>query len=351
MRRALLALPILSLFVYGQFRIPDRPANALFQGEQGKQRTEIRFDRATGTVTLKLLVQDPNGYFIPNLHPDNFVVYENGVRQNNATVEIEHPAVSLALVLELGGRYPSLNKILTDQVSSAGRQLLQAVGHEDRVAIWKYADKPALLADFSTDHSKLESILYSLQPPDVSETSLYDAVIAVLDRMKSVNGRKAVILASSGMNTFSEATLDDAVRAAKASDAPVYAISLGKSLQTAATVFGDETPTARLDWKDAEHNLGEIARASGGRLYSPSTSVDLSPTYDDILENLKVRYVIRYKSSTDGDLNVPRKVRVALVNPKTGGPLQIADASGKTIHAHVLLDASYIPSKAAQVQP
>ena len=49
----------------GQIQTPNRPASPLFKGSQGKQRTEIHFDPATRTVTIKLLVQDPNGYFIP----------------------------------------------------------------------------------------------------------------------------------------------------------------------------------------------------------------------------------------------------------------------------------------------
>ena len=69
------------------------------------------------------------------------------------------------------------------------------------------------------------------------------------------------------------------------------------------------------------------------------------------LISLKVRYVITYKSSAAGNLDSPRKVRVELVNPKTGGPIQIVDASGKTIHAHVVLEDSYVPSKAAGAQP
>jgi hypothetical protein len=64
-----------------------------------------------------------------------------------------------------------------------------------------------------------------------------------------------------------------------------------------------------------------------------------------------VRYVITYKSSAAANLDSPRKVRVELVNPKTGGPIQIVDASGKTIHAHVALEDSYVPSKAAGAQP
>lgn len=183
MRGPIFFLPLLVVFangqsqrpprsaITGQIQIPNRPSDSLFIGEQGKQRTEIRFDPATGLVTLKLLVQDLHGYFIPDLRRDNFVVYENDVRQTNATVEIEHAPVSLALALECGGRYPNLNKILANQVFEGGRQLIEAVGREDPIAIWKYADRPELITDFSQDHGTLNALLSSPQPPGVSEVN------------------------------------------------------------------------------------------------------------------------------------------------------------------------------------
>ena len=335
----------------GQIHIPDRPSDSLFIGQEGKQRTEIHFDPATGVVTLKLLVQDVNGYFIPDLRRDNFVVYENDVKQTNATVEIEHAPVSLALAIEFGGRYPSLNKILANQVFEGGHQLIEAVGREDRIAIWKYADRLELITDFSQDHETLNTLLSSPQPPSVSEANLYDALVVILGRMPKVAGRKAIVLLSSGVDTFSKTPFEEVLKSAAISNTPVYAISFGKMLQQAADVFGTAAPSARIDWKRAEHNLAEIARASGGRLYSPSISIDLSVIDDDMMENLKVRYVITYKSSAAGNLDSPRKVRVELVNPKTGGPIQIVDASGKTIHAHVVLEDSYVPSKAIGEQP
>jgi VWFA-related protein len=334
----------------GQIRVPDRASTPLFKGEQGKQGTEIHFDPATGMVTIKLLVQDPNGYFIPNLRRDNFVVYENGVRQNNATVEIEHAPVSLGVLIEWGGRYPGLNKVLAADASISARQLLEVTGREDKIALLKYADRPELVTDFTQDHEKLNDLFYKLDPPGVSEANLYDAIVAVLQRMQGVSGRKAVILISSGIDTFSKARYEDVLKEARAANTPVYAISLAEILRETAELPGIVAPSARFDWKRAEHELQEIAQASGGRFYSPSTTVDLSAIYDDIMENLKVRYVITYKSSTEGDLNSPRTVRVELVNPKTGGPLQIVDASGKTIHAHVVVEDSYVPSKAAGAQ-
>jgi VWFA-related protein len=330
--------------VGGKIQIPNRSATSLFQGQQGKQKTEIHFDPATGMVTLKLLVQDPSGYFIPNIRRENFAVYENGTLQKNATVEIEHAPVTLALLLELGGRYPGLNKSLCEEVARAGRQLLDEIGRDDKITIWKYADHPEKLADFSQGKDTLEQMFYTLQPPGASEANLYDALIAVAGAMRPVTERKAIILVSSGIDTFSKAKYEDALQAGRDSGTPVYVISLGPALQQALILLGPNSPASRLDWKRAETELQKIAQVSGGRFYSPGNTLDLSATYDDIMENLRVRYVITYKSTTNADLNTPRTVRVELVNPKSGGPLEIVDANGKPIHAHVTIQETYTPS-------
>src|ERR1700743_729642 len=60
-----------------QVTVPNRPANSLHSGEQGEQRSEIKFAPSTRIVTAKVHVEDPNGYFLPNLRPENFAVYED----------------------------------------------------------------------------------------------------------------------------------------------------------------------------------------------------------------------------------------------------------------------------------
>src|ERR1700722_1174686 len=85
--------------------VPSRPSTPLFQGEQGKQQSEVGFNPSSHVVTLKLQVQDPNGYFLPNIRRENFVVYEDQHLQKIVSVDIEHAAVSLAILFEFGGRY------------------------------------------------------------------------------------------------------------------------------------------------------------------------------------------------------------------------------------------------------
>jgi len=55
---------------------PTGPRARCLKAKQGAQQSQIKFKPATRQVTIKLHVEDPNGYFLPNLHPDNFVVYE-----------------------------------------------------------------------------------------------------------------------------------------------------------------------------------------------------------------------------------------------------------------------------------
>jgi hypothetical protein len=102
---------------------------------------------------MKLHVEDPNGYFLPNLRRENFVVYEDGVRQKNVTVEIEHAPLSVALLMEFGGRYHELNKALGLEVPLIGRELLEVIGRDDKVAILKYDAKVETLLTTSSTTS------------------------------------------------------------------------------------------------------------------------------------------------------------------------------------------------------
>jgi VWFA-related protein len=326
----------------GQVRVPARAPKPVFEGRQGKQRTEIHFDPAAGTVTLKLLVQDPNGYFIPNIRRENFVVYENGVRQNSASVDIEHAPASIGLLLENGGRHPSLNRELAHHISAAGNELLHSLDRRDQAAIWMYADAVKQAADYQKGRETVQVLLAGLEPPEISETNLYDALIAMPGFMKPASGRPGIIVVTSCIDTFSKANFEDALQASGRSPFPIYAISLVDPLRLTADLQGPPA-LQRFNWNEGENRLQQIARASGGRLYSPKTAVDLTAAYDDMLENLKVRYVITYRSSDNAPSNKARTVRVDLVNPATGQPVRITDENGATIKWTVILQESYTP--------
>jgi Ca-activated chloride channel family protein len=333
-----------------QVHIPNRPGSPLFQGAQGKQGTEVYFDPATGLVTLKMLVQDPNGYFIPNIRRENFVVYENGVRQQNATVEIEHAPVTAGLLLEYGGRYQALNKAIGEEVSRAAHGFLEQIGRNDKVAVWTYGDTLEEISGFSQALDTLDSSLTGLRKPPISELNFYDALISALGRMRAVSGRKALLVLSTGLDTFSKASYQNALTAARQSGTPIYVINIAQPVRESIAI-GGAGPSTRLDWTRAEKELQELATVSGGRLYSPKSTLNLTGIYDDLMENLRVRYVITYKSTVTADPGMPRTVRVELADPTNGGPLVIVDANGKIVRSKVFVENSYIPRTASEQRP
>lgn len=329
-----------------QVYVPHRPSKSLLQGEQGPQRMAIHFDPRTTRVTLELSVQDAHGYFIPNLRRENFAVYENGIRQHSVTVEVEHAAVTFGLLIESGGHYPRLNEALEQAAFTAAQQFLDEIGPGDRVAIWTYADNLQPLCEFSLESAALQHALGSLRPGPVSEANLYDALIGTLGQLGAQSGRKALILISSGVDTFSKATFDDALRAARTSVVPIYAINVAVAA-TSGILLADST-YSRIDWQRAAAGLRKIALASGGRLYSPEFIFELGPMYDDLVENIRVRYTITYQSSIDADLKLPRTVKVELVDSHTGGPLKVSDANGRTVPVKVIAEERYVPAAPAR---
>lgn len=326
--------------------VPSRPQNSLYKGEQGPQRSEVEFTPSSRKVVMKLRVQDPSGYFVPAIRRENFAVYEDGVRQKDVDVEIEHAPVSVAVLLEFGGRYHELNKTLAMTISQAGRQLLDVIEPNDKVAVLKYSSSLETLADFSQGRDALAKIFDGVETPGSSEANFYDALLETIHRMQAVNGRKAIIVISSGVDTFSKASNEQVLQAARDASIPIYAIGLGSIMKQEALVYGPAAPFSHVDWSGAENHLEALANASGGRAYEPGTDFEFAAIFDDIMENLRLRYVITYVSSNPATSGKPRRIRVELIDPNTGGPLKIWDSNGKTISAEVLVQETYSPSGA-----
>jgi hypothetical protein len=83
---------------------------------------------------------------------------------------------------------------------------------------------------------------------DVGGLAYGKAVILRLPRENggsAVNGRKAIILISTGIDTFSKATYEDVLRAVRESAIPIYTIGLGRFIQLEANLYGPGAPFAQ----------------------------------------------------------------------------------------------------------
>lgn len=204
---------------------------------------------------------------------------------------------------------------------------MDTLGPEDTGAVWTHADTMQQLADFTQNPQTLDPVLMRLQPPEVSETNLYDALIDAERRMGSVRGRKAIVLISRGIDTFSKATAADVVNAARQCGTPIYIVNLGSVMRDLATLRA--ISHLAIDWKAAEEHLEKIAEASGGRQYFPDDVMEPAAVYDDMVDTLKLRCVIMYRVPPPARSDVPRAIQVKLngVSGATGIGAPIATAT------------------------
>jgi VWFA-related protein len=172
-----------------------------------------------------------------------------------------------------------------------------------------------------------------------SEANFYDALVDLLGRTRGVTGRRALLLISTGLDTFSRATFNDVLAMAEKSETPIYGIGLAGFVRRAVT--GEVGPLSKLDWGRANEQLRSLANVTGGRMYLRDTNLDVQALYDDFMEHLRVRYVITYAAPAGGMAGSKHTVRVALVDGSGSGPLRIVDAAGKAITARLSTEASY----------
>jgi Ca-activated chloride channel family protein len=254
-------------------------------------------------------------------------VFENGVRQQDVNVDIAHAPVTLAVLFEHGGRSYQLNRAIASDAEYIVRPLLGMLERDDKLAVFAYDDTLRTIIDFDTPYDQWSSALTNLPAPRFSEANFYDAAAAVIDRVRTLPGRRAMVIVSTGIDTFSRATFADVAQRAEAARVPIYVFSLGERAKQrlATSPWG---PLSRADWAGCERRLEELARISGGRAYVRAMQTDAEAIFDDVMENLRVRYVVSYRAPAAAT-SAPRNVQVALIEPDGSTPPRTVSAAGR----------------------
>src|SRR5262249_1553131 len=104
---------------------------------------------------------------------------------------------------------------------------------DDWIAVISYDMKPYILADFTQDKREVMGALNQLRIPGFSETNLFDALYDTLDRVDRIEGRKYILLVSTGVDTFSKLNYDKILKKIQQTpNVTIYTISTGVYLRT-----------------------------------------------------------------------------------------------------------------------
>jgi len=299
-------------------------------------------------VSLSVSVLDAKGRFIPNIPSDKFRVLEDNVPQQIKTFEISEAPMTVCLVIEFSNLFQTYWSETWYQTLSAAYGFLGTLKPEDYVAIVAYDLRPEILSDFSSNKQDAAEAMKRLNFPAFSEANLYDALTDTAGRMSEIEGRKSIVLISSGIDTFSKLTLDKTRKSLQNAGVPIYAIGLMQALRQMADAQGGLDSIARLDFLQADNQLRTFAQETGGQSYFPRFYGEFPSIFRSIAEALRGQYALTYQPANlvrDGKF---RKIKVELVNPATNEPLRILDEDGKPVKYKILAKNGYTAPRAVE---
>jgi Ca-activated chloride channel homolog len=299
------------------------------------------FKSDVSVVTVDVAVTDNKGHFIPGLPPAAFRVLEDNVPQQIKSINAGEAPMTVAMIVEFSARFQHFYGSTWYQTLTAAYGFAQSLKPEDYLAIVAYDIRPEMLSDFTTDRRKTQEALQRLNIPGFSEANLYDALTDTADRMSGIEGRKAIVLISSGIDTFSKKNYGEARKALQESGVPVYAIGLMQALRDMADAMGALGSIQRLDFLQADNAMRTFAKETGGMAFFPRFLGEFPTIFQNIHQALRQQYVITYNPSNAAHDGTFRKIKVELVNPATNEPLAMKDEKGKPLKYQILAKAGY----------
>jgi VWFA-related protein len=316
---------------------PERPKKI-----EGMPDYSIKVD--VPLVNLDVLVTTKDGQFIPGLHKENFKILEDGTEQkvSNFTQNGEAPITAVLLV-----EFASTSYSFMVDALNASYAFANTLKKNDWVAVISYDMKPYILADFTQDKRAVYGALNQLRMPGFAETNLFDAVFDTLDRLDRIEGKKYIILVTTGVDSFSKLTLDKILKKIKSTkDTTIYPISVGFALRNYCEVHrcgyihGMGIPVDQMDYLQADNEMKTFASLTGGKAYFPRFDGELSGIFNEIGADLRNQYTIAYHPTNTKLDGTYRKIKVELQAPD-GGPLKVHDQKGKDVKVIVYTREGY----------
>jgi Ca-activated chloride channel homolog len=316
--------------------LPKIPSKLTQRGKEGVQG-DVSFKAETNIVNVDVAVLDNKGNPIPKIPQGNFRILEDNVPQTVTQYATGQAPMTIALVIEFSNRFQSYWGEGWYETLSAAYGFTQTLRPDDYIAIIAYDLRTEILADFTNDRGKISEAMQRLRIPGFSESNMFDALADTADRMKSIEGRKAILLISSGIDTFSKLTYDKARKSLQESGVPVYSIGILQLTRQIAEAQGANT----IDFLQGDNELRTFAKETGGQAFFPRFMAEMPNAFFAINQALRNQYSLGYSPTNQARDGKFRKITVQLVNPATNEPLKVTDQKGKPIKYQIIAKAGY----------
>ncbi|MFV0388200.1 MAG: VWA domain-containing protein [Pyrinomonadaceae bacterium] len=251
--------------------------------------------------------QDP---FVEGLKMSDFMVYEDGALQESTyfTDESTNPPVFVGVLMDTSRS--TQGKL--DFSKEAAKNFIYTVTRlrKDKVAFMTFDHLVQLRQDFTDKLDLLDEAVDDVNKTG-SQTSLYDAVWQFTDeKLRSVPGRRVIVLITDGDDTFSRAELSDAIDIAQRTETTIFGIS------TKAGFLGTVPGVDAGMVKDSgDKFLEKMCDETGGKAFFTGDMLELERAFAQISKELHRQYILTYRPANQDYDGRVRKIEVKFRNP------------------------------------
>ena len=249
----------------------------------GVVRTQqAQFKSGVDLVRVDVLVTE-DGKPVRGLTRSDFELRDNGQLQDVDAVYGEDQPLDVVLLLDVSG---SLQGVALDSLKRAALGAVDGLRPDDRVRLLAFSHRIFVADATAGDTAAVQSAILRLDAG--GSTALCDALYATLAMTLGSPRRTVALLFSDGRDNRSWLSAQAVTQVARESDVVVYAIAFKpewRSSEMSASTITSEPDRAFL---------GMLSGSTGGRLVWEHESRRLPTLFEDLLEEMRGRYLLTY---------------------------------------------------------
>lgn len=259
---------------------------------------DFRIGVAVDQVFLSVNARSIGGGFVTDLEKEDFEIFEDGIPQEIVNFTSEKVPVHVALLIDASG---SIRNSLPE-IRRAALGFASSLSPEDRIAVITFNFDARLILNWTNDMERTKLALESIYAR--GRTVMNDAIYVTFDDLlRDIEGKKAVILLTDGVDTGSAVEFEAARELALQSEAMVYVVSkLDEYWQEAIAYRQMLTSRGQLiprELRDdhimhVRRSLQQLANLTGGKILEAQKYAKLDDVYEQVAEELKNQYYLSY---------------------------------------------------------
>lgn len=260
--------------------LPFLPAIICFIAIAGVAQDDDVIRVNTDLVVLNVSVTDKEGQYVKGLKSADFKIYEDGVEvpaNMIASFSLQEAPYAAVVLLDSSGSMDARFSL----ARSAAIRFLDGLRPEDVAAVYRFDSKVERVQEFSGGRD-LAPTAFTIRARGM--TTLNDAIVEAARKLSDrPENRKAIVVLSDGVDTYSKASSDKAVESALAVGATIFTVDMS-ALEVPGYVK-----------QQSAGSLKQFAEKTGGRFVSTPGGPALRDAFSGIASELGQQYTIAYR--------------------------------------------------------